>query len=376
MKIVSFQKGLVLLLVGLNTLACKAPSTNDISLSDAFEGKFYIGTALSEKQLLNDSPDLNVVKKHFNAIVAENCMKSEEIQPLEGKFDFTAADKFVEFGKHNNMFITGHTLIWHSQAPDWFFTDSLGNDVSREVMIDRMRNHIHTVVGRYKGIIKGWDVVNEAILDDGTYRNSKFFQIIGEDFIKLAFQFAHEADPDAELYYNDYSMAESGKRKGVVNMVKELQSQGIRIDGIGMQSHVGLDFPKVSEFEASIKAFESLAVKVMITELDLTVIPTPNWNAGAEVSTRFEYKDQLNPYKEELPDSVRLDFEKRYMEFFQLFLKYQQCISRVTLWGVNDNQTWRNNWPIPGRTDYPLLFDRKNQAKPVVNKLIELAKEN
>ncbi len=376
MKIVSLQKGLVFLLVGLNTLACKAPSTYDVSLSDAFEGKFYIGTALSEKQLLNDSPDLNVVKKNFNAIVAENCMKSEEIQPLEGIFDFAAADKFVEFGKQNNMFITGHTLIWHSQAPDWFFTDSLGNDVSREVMIDRMRKHIHTVVSRYKGIIKGWDVVNEAILDDGTYRNSKFFQIIGEDFIKLAFQFAHEADPDAELYYNDYSMAESGKRKGVVNMVKNLQLQGIRIDGIGMQSHIGLDFPKVREFEASIKAFESLGVKVMITELDLTVIPSPDWNAGAEVSTRFEYKDQLNPYKEELPDSVRLAFENRYMEFFQLFLKYQQCISRVTLWGVNDNQTWRNNWPIPGRTDYPLLFDRKNQAKPVVNKLIELAKEN
>ncbi len=350
----------------------------NVSLKDAFKDKFYIGTALSKTQISDtiQSADINVVKTNFNAIVAENCMKSEEIQPKEGEFDFSTADKFVEFGIQNNMLITGHTLIWHSQTPDWFFKDNSGNDVTREVMIERMRSHIHTIVGRYKGKIKGWDVVNEAILDDGSFRKSKFYRIIGEDYIKLAFEFAHEADPNAELYYNDYSMSNSGKREGVVKMVQNFKKQGVRIDAIGMQSHIGLDFPSINEFEESIKAFKATGVKVMMTELDLTVLPVPDWNVGAEVSASFEYKEKLNPYSKGLPDSVNVAFENRYIDFFKLFLKYQDCITRVTLWGVNDNQTWRNNWPVSGRTDYPLLFDRNNHAKPVVEKIIALTKNN
>lgn len=344
------------------------------TLKDAFAGRFYIGTALNERQIAGkDSAAINVVKEQFSAIVPENCMKSGRIQPKEGVFNFSFPDQFVEFGEKNHLFMTGHCLIWHSQAPRWFFTDSLGNDVSREVLIDRMKKHISTVVGRYKGKLKGWDVVNEAIESDGSYRKSKFYQIVGEDFIKLAFQFAHEADPDAELYYNDYGMADPGRRAGVVAMVKKLKAEGVKIDGIGMQGHVGLDQPEISEFEKSIEAFAALGVKVMITEMDISVLPSPTRNLGADVATNFEYQKKLNPYTEGLPDSVNAAFGQRYLDFFRLFLKHKDVISRVTLWGVGDRNSWKNNWPVWGRTDYPLLFDRNYQAKPVVQKIIEEA---
>jgi endo-1,4-beta-xylanase len=358
----------------LSTFSMMVSAQQPLKLKDALEGKFYLGTALNTRQITGeDSVSAAVIKEHFNAIVAENCMKSGPLQPAEGSFDFTLADKFVEFGEKNNMFITGHTLVWHSQAPQWFFKDDQGKDVSRDVLIERMKKHITTVVSRYKGRVKGWDVVNEALNDDGSYRKSKFYEIIGEDFIKLAFQFAHEADPSAELYYNDYSLANPEKRNGAVAMVKKLQEQGVKIDGIGEQCHIGLDYPDIKDFEASILAFGALGVKVMITEMEISVLPMPDWNAGAEVSASFEYQQKLNPYTAGLPDSVNMLFEKRYLDFFSLFLKHRDVISRVTLWGVNDANSWKNNWPIFGRTDYPLLFDRNNQAKPVVKKIIEEA---
>lgn len=346
------------------------------SLKDAFSGKFYIGAALNSRQIEGNSPDeINVVKEHFNAIVAENCMKSGPVHPRQEEYNFSTADRFVEFGVKNNLFITGHTLIWHSQAPAWFFTDSQGNNVSKEVLIQRMKDHISTVVGRYKGKVKGWDVVNEAVLDDGSFRKSKFYQIIGEDFIKLAFQFAYEADPEAELYYNDYSMAIPEKRDGVVAMVKKLQENGVKIDGIGMQCHIGLDYPDIKDFKESIEAFAALGVNVMITEMDISVLPSPDRSVGAEVSASFEYKQKLNPYTDGITDSANAKFEKRYLDFFKLFLEHKDVISRVTLWGVNDGNSWKNNWPVRGRTDYPLLFDRDNQAKPVVWQIIEEAEK-
>ncbi|WP_317173457.1 endo-1,4-beta-xylanase [Echinicola arenosa] len=347
------------------------------TLKDAFQKKFLIGTALNAPQIMGrDSATMQVVKTHFNSIVAENIMKSGMLQPREGDFRFDLADQFVEFGEENNMRIHGHTLVWHSQAPRWFFTDEEGNEVSPELLTERMRKHIYTVVERYKGRVHSWDVVNEAILDDGNYRNSKFYQILGKDFIKLAFQFAHEADPDAELYYNDFSMSQPGKREGVVKMVKELQEQGIQIDGIGMQGHISLEHPEIEEFEKSIQAFSELGVQVMVTELDLSVLPSP-WNrdAGANISDNVDYQNKMNPYPDGLPDSVEEAFDDRYLEFFKLFIKYEDEISRVTLWGVNDSNSWKNGWPIRGRTDYPLLFDRENKAKPIVEKLIRVANQ-
>ncbi|HPR31638.1 MAG TPA: endo-1,4-beta-xylanase [Prolixibacteraceae bacterium] len=360
------------LLALLPFVGCNKPTT----LKDAYKGKFYIGTALNTPQILGrDTASLAVVNEHFNAIVAENCMKSGPMQPNEGEFNFELADRFVEYGMQNQLFVTGHTLIWHSQAPRWFFRDSLGNEVLPEVLIERMKNHIFTMVGRYKGKVKGWDVVNEAINDDGSFRKSRFFQILGADFIRLAFQFAHEADPDAELYYNDYSMFLPGKREGVVSMVKKLQEQGVKIDGIGMQCHVGLDYPDLEEFEKSVEAFGALGVKVMITEMDISVLPMPDFRIGADISANFEYKEKLNPYTNGLPDSVNTAFEQRYLDFFKIFLEHDDVVSRVTLWGVNDGLSWKNGFPVRGRTDYPLLFDRENQPKPVVEKLIELARK-
>jgi len=352
----------------------KNATTQALTLQNALAGKFYIGTALNEFQITGrDTAGIKVIKEQFSAIVAENCMKSGPMQPKEGEFNFELADQFIDFGIQNNKFITGHCLVWHAQAPRWFFTDSLGNEVTPEVLTQRMKTHIYTVVGRYKGKIKGWDVVNEAIEDDGSFRKSKFYKILGEDFIKLAFQFAHEADPDCELYYNDYSMANPGRRNGVVAMVKKLQEQGVKIDGIGMQGHVGLDYPALEEFEASMEAFAALGLKVMITEMDISALPSPNWNRGAEISTNIAYKDSLNPYTNGLPDSARIAFDNRYLDFFKLFLKHKDYVTRVTVWGVNDGNSWKNGFPVRGRTDYPLLFDRNNQPKSVVDKIIKEA---
>jgi endo-1,4-beta-xylanase len=343
-------------------------------LKDALAGKFYIGTALNTAQFAEkDTASVRVIKENFNAIVAENCMKPGPIHPKEDFFNFEPADKFVAFGEKYHMFITGHCLLWHSQAPVWFFRDSLGKDVSREVLIERMKKHITTVVSRYKGRVKGWDVVNEALNEDGTYRNTKFLEIIGEDYLKLAFQFAHEADPSAELYYNDYSLANPQKRNGAVTLVKKLKEQGVKVDAIGEQCHIGLDYPEIKEFEQSIEAFAAIGVKVMITEMDISVLPMPDRRVGADVSANFEYQKKLNPYSGGLPDSVNTALQKRYLDFFKLFLKHKKVISRVTLWGVSDALSWKNNWPVRGRTDYPLLFDRKLQPKPVVSMIIEEA---
>lgn len=358
------------------TSSNNAETEQKASLKDAYQGKFLIGTALNARHNYGrDTLGISIIRQHFNSIVAENCMKSMHIQPTEGIFFFEEADKFVEFGEANNMFIVGHTLIWHSQTPAWLFVDENGEDVSREVMIERMRNHIHTLVGRYKGRVHGWDVVNEAFMEDGSWRNTKFYEIIGDDYIKLAFQFAHEADPDAELYYNDYDMSMEGKRKVVVELVKQLQADGIRIDGIGMQGHMGMDYPDIGEFEKSIRAYAALGVNVMITEMDITLLPFPG-DETAEVSLSAEYQEKMNPYAAGLPDDIAAAWEQRYTDYFQLFLKYKDNISRVTLWGVTDADSWRNNWPMKGRTDYPLLFDRQYQPKPVVQKLIELTENN
>ena len=368
------QKVKIFYILTLLFVALTGCANHKVTLKDALKDKFLIGVAMNESQITEaDSSSVAIIKNHFNSITAENCMKSEELQPVEGEFNFKLADQFVKFGEENNMYIIGHTLVWHSQAPKWFFTDATGKDVTREVLIERMKNHIFTVVGRYKGKVKGWDVVNEAFEDDGSWRNSKFYQIIGEDYIRLAFQFAHEADPDADLYYNDYSMSHEGRRNTVVKMVKDLKSQGVRIDGVGLQGHMDLVFPDLDEFEKSMLAFAETGVKLMITELDVTVLPRPGIDVGAEISASFEYQQKLNPYAEGLPDSVSIALNNRYNDIFKLFLKHSDILERVTLWGVYDGQSWRNNWPVRGRTDYPLIFDRNFQPKPVVKFIVEEA---
>jgi endo-1,4-beta-xylanase len=369
----------IIALLGILTLtvSCKTASTATScdTLKNAFKNKFYIGTAMSLPQIYEkDVKSIEIIKNQFSSIVAENCMKSMFLQPEEGKFFFDDADKFVTFGEKSKMFIIGHTLIWHSQLPKWFFVDKDGKDVSAEVLKQRMKSHITTVVTRYKGRVKGWDVVNEAIMEDGTYRKSKFYEILGEEFISLAFQYAQEADPNAELYYNDYNEWHPGKVKTVSKMVQTLKSRGIRIDGVGMQTHVGLDTPTLAEYEKAILDYAANGIKVNVTEMEISALPSP-WGTSANVSDKVEYEAKMNPYTAGLPENVKTEWENRYLDFFRLFLKHQDKIRRVTLWGTTDAQSWKNDFPVKGRTDYPLLFDRNNKAKPIVEKIIQLTKE-
>ncbi|MCL7986683.1 endo-1,4-beta-xylanase [Sphingobacterium sp. lm-10] len=353
----------------------KTETSNALILKEAFQDRFYIGAALNLDQIWERDQDaITLVEQQFNSIVAENCMKSMYLQPREGEFNFKDADRFVAFGQKNNMQLIGHTLIWHSQVPKWFFVDENGQDVSRDVLIERMRTHIHTVVSRYKGKITGWDVVNEAVLDNGEYRKSKFYEIIGEDFIPLAFRFTHEADPDAELYYNDYSTALPAKREGIIKVAKSILKAGLPLHGLGMQEHQGLHHPDIDEVEKTILAFSETGASVMVTELDISVLPHARENMGAEVSETYAYSKQLNPYPDGLPDSIMEKLGDRYISFFKLYLKHSDKISRVTVWGVGDHDSWKNGWPIPGRTDYPLLFDRQFKPKPFVQEIVRLAR--
>jgi endo-1,4-beta-xylanase len=357
------------ILIACVFVTCKSESK---PLKDAFKNKFLIGAAVNTRiSDGEDSASIAILKQHFNSVVPENCMKSGEIHPEKGVYSFDQADRLVQFAQDNGFTLIGHCLVWHSQAPYWFFTDENGVDVSPEILIERMKEHITTVVSRYKGKIRGWDVVNEAVNDDGTLRNSKFLQIIGEDYLRLAYEFAHAADPDAELYYNDYSTAIPAKRDGIVRLVKSLQDAGIKVSAVGMQSHVGIDYPDLAEYEKSIQAFIALGCNVNFTELDVNVLPQPKNNIGADVSAHVDLDGftAMNPYPDALPDSVYQKFEQRYIDLFDLYLKYADNIDRVTLWGVADSDSWLNDWPVHGRTNYPLLFDRNYEAKPIVQKL-------
>lgn len=358
---------------GLLLLCCLGAVAQG-GLKDVLGKYFLVGTALNTQQtgLGCDSNVTAVICQHFNSIVAENCMKPEELQPQEGKFKWRKADRLVSYGEKHGMTVTGHVLVWHAQTPDWFFKDSLGHDASKELLTQRMRQHIHAVVGRYKGRIKGWDVVNEAIEDDGTYRQSPWYRILGPQYIEMAFRFAHEADPDAELYYNDYSMSNPKKREKVCQIVRDLKAKGMRIDAVGMQSHNGLDFPDLTEYERSMDAFAACGVRVMITELDMNVLPNPDSFSGAEIGQSFEYAASMDPYKNGLTAEAESRINDRWLTFFRIYKRHAHQISRITLWGVSDRQSWMNDWPIQGRTAYALLFDRQYQPKPVVNDIIDL----
>ncbi|APZ46654.1 1,4-beta-xylanase [Polaribacter reichenbachii] len=355
----------------LSLINCKKAqnSSESITLKEVYKDDFLIGTALNTKQIIGEisEKEASLIKKQFNSITAENMMKSMHIQPNKGEFSFDISDKFVELGTKNDMFILAHNLIWHSQLPKWVN----GIKDSTELK-DFMQNHITKLAGRYKGKIGGWDVVNEALNDDGTLRKSIFYNLLGDQYLVDAFKLAEKADPNAELYYNDYSMCVPSKRDGAIKLVKMLQENGAKIDGIGMQGHWGLTRPTLDEIENSIVKFSSLGVKVMITELDVTVLPSPWENAGADINKRAENSDRMNPYKDGLPEEIQEQLAQRYKNIFKLFLKHKDKIDRVTFWGVNDEQSWKNNWPVEGRSDYTLLFDRNNNPKKAYYEILSL----
>ncbi|CTP93374.1 Beta-1,4-xylanase [Xanthomonas translucens pv. poae] len=348
-------------------------------LKDAYAGAFLIGTAVNADIVSGkDAASAALVPRQFNAITAENAMKAEVVNPRPGIFDFAAADAFVDYGRRHGMFVVGHTLVWHNQTPDWFFVDAQGRPNSRDAQLERMRAHIQTVAGRYVGKVQAWDVVNEVIDEDGSYRNTKWVERVGDGdaLVRQAFRFAAQYAPDAQLYYNDFNAWRPQKRDGIVRMVKMLQHAGIRIDGVGMQGHWGLDYPSLHDIEAAIDAYAALGVKVMITELDVDVLPLTK--EGQVIGTGMahkqfqlpEFKRFLDPYRDGLPADVQARLRDRYAALFQLFWRKRDKLARVSLWGVDDGMSWKNDYPVPGRRNYPLLFDRERKPKPAFDAVL------
>lgn len=361
---------ITVLMVAVSAAKADAPAT----LKDAYGQAFFVGAAVNAAQFTGkDARGAALVKAQFNSITPENALKWENVHPRLDTYAFDLPDKYVAFGEENHMFIVGHCLVWHNQTPDEVFRDDKGNLVTREVLLKRMRDHIHTVVGRYKGRIKSWDVVNEALNEDGTLRQSLWLKIVGEDYIEKAFQYAHEADPDAELTYNDYSLENEPKRNGALALIRKLKESGVPITYVGLQGHDSLTWPTVEQQDSTIAAFGTLGVKVVISELDIDVLPRATGAESADITTNIKAEASLNPYAGGLPDSVERALAERYAKLFGVFLKHRALVSRVTFWGVTDGDSWRNDWPVKGRTSYPLLFDRSGRPKPAFDAVIQVA---
>jgi endo-1,4-beta-xylanase len=382
-EVKSMKKNILLLCIILFLGICPNTETDSTptSLRGAYKDAFLIGCAVNGAVVTGaDQATQDIVLQQFNTITPENVMKAGPINPQPGVYNFNPADQYVDFGEKNHLFIIGHTLIWHNQTPNWFFQDENGKPNTREAQIERMRSHIEAVAGRYAGRVNAWDVVNEVIDNDGSYRPTKWVNSIGsgDELVKLAFKFTSEYAPNTELYYNDFNAWRPAKRDGIVRLVKMLQKEGIRIDGIGMQGHWGLNYPKTEYIEAAIDAYASLGVKVMITELDVDVLPLTKEGQiiGSVMSdNQFqleEFKTFLDPYADGLPDDVQQQLTERYTELFSIFYRKRDKIDRVTFWGVHDGMSWKNGYPVPNRTNYPLLYDRNRQAKPAFNAVLSI----
>ena len=341
-------------------LLVTAAAQPDVALKDLMPKGMVVGVAINQRQF--DGTDIaavEIITKQFNQISPENALKFQPTQPAADRYTFEAADRYVQFGVERHMQVVGHNLVWHSQTGAWVFEGADGKPADRDALLARMRDHIRTVVGRYKGKIHGWDVVNEAIEEDGSMRKSPWQVGIGDDYVAKAFEFAHEADPDAELYYNDFNLEKPAKRAGVIKLVKDLQARKLRIDGIGNQGHWRLDTPTIGEIEMALVELHATGLKVMYTELDINLLP--NTARGADPAV-------ANPYANGLPDDVQQQLARRYADVFRVFLKHSDAVTRVTFWGLSDADSWLNR----GRMNYPLLWDRQRQPKPAFNAVVDV----
>jgi endo-1,4-beta-xylanase len=355
-------------------LATAAVAQSPTSLKQAFKPDFPIGVAINQWQIFGQNKkDDAIIISQFDSISPENVLKWERVHPKPGHYNFGPADAYVAFGQKHHMWIVGHNLVWHSQVPAWVFRDKDGKLLTRDALLQRMRKHIFTVVGRYKGRIQSWDVVNEALNEDGTLRQSLWEKIIGPDYIAKAFEYAHEADPKAQLTYNDYNLASPAKRDGLIALVKKLKAEGVPIDCIGMQMHVNLTSPTAEQVDEAITDYAKLGVKVDVSEMDIDVLPQATMHQTADVNVKVAANAKLNPYAKGLPAAVQKELTERYASLFRVFLKHRAVMSRVTLWGVTDADSWKNNWPVPGRTNYPLLFNRDGKPKPAYFAIIREA---
>lgn len=356
--------------------------SNTQSLAKAYENYWYTGVSVNQWETASDNnpqtKDWAVIASNFNWVVPENCMKSEVIHPEQNRYDFTLADQLVEKANSAGIKVMGHCLIWHSQCAKWFHYDSNGNLVSADTLKARMKEHITTVVQHFKGKICAWDVCNECFEDDGSFRNSLFYQILGSDFIKLAFEYAHEADPDIELYYNDYSMNKAAKVEAVARYFEPLIKDGLPITAINMQGHIILEDGAeniIPAYDHSIKTIAALGIKTGFSELDASVLPNPFGFSGANISDKFAYRPEMDPYIDSLPSEKQIEVDQFWIDFYKMLITHKDVISRVNFWCLNDGNSWRNDFPIKGRKDYATLFDRQNNPKSTVEKLIKLVEE-
>ena len=336
-------------------------------LRDAFAGKFLVGTALDWPTPDRPSLGADIALRHFDAFTCGNAMKPDATQPEEGRFTFERGDRMVAAAEKVGATPIGHCLVWHSQTPRWFHLGPDGQPPNRELALARLRKHISTVVGHYKGRVKQWDVVNEAIADGpGDLRDTPWRREIGDDYIAEAFRAAHAADPDALLIYNDYNLEMGYKRPKALRVLKSLVDQKVPIGAVGIQAHWRLPGLSISEIEESIKAYGDLGLKVMLTEVDLGVLPTKY--QGADINVREQMTDEqravLDPYTKGLPDDVAQKQADYYRQVFEMLLRHRDVVGRVTFWGTHDADSWLNFFPIRGRTEWPLLFDRQGRAKP------------
>jgi len=387
------------LATALLTLGLPAWAADQPTLKDAYKDHFLMGVAINRTIAMDQAvradnvnrnldevrKDTAVVLRHYNQITSENDMKWQLIHPREGAdgYDFGPADAFVNFGLSNDLYLVGHTLVWHSQTPNWVFAGTnppptlastnnqgrprsgrgfSGPRASREELLARMREHIHTVVGRYKGKVKVWDVVNEAISDGGTnvLRNSPWSEIIGPDFIAKAFEYAHEADPEAILRYNDYGLENPGKRGKLITLIKELQAQKVPVHAIGSQAHVSVSSPSFAGMDACLTELASLGLPVHITELDV------NGARGGQQSASADISENAATTQGGLIDDANRRLADQYANIFKAFLKHKNSVKMVTFWGVNDGVSWR-------ASGKPLLFDANNQPKPAFDAVIGVA---
>jgi endo-1,4-beta-xylanase len=346
---------LLIAIIGCNSAQHNSSSVKATKgLKDHYKSYFTMGVAVSPQSLKTD--EARLIVQEFGSVTPENAMKMGPIHPRENFYYWKDADSIVAFAKRNNMKIRGHNLCWHNQTPRWLFTDSAtGKQVSKEVLLQRLKEHITTVVSRYKGEIYAWDVVNEAVSDkkDEYLRNSVWYQLCGDEFIAKAFQWAHEADPKALLFYNDYNEIDPVKREKIIRLIKDLKAKGIPVHGVGLQGHWAVNEPSREQLEKTLDDFSGLGLNLQITELDISVYPK-------EHDARERKAEDTNTAFTAEKEQKQID---EYTMCFELFRKYRQYISSVTFWNISDRSSWLDDFPVRGRKDYPLLFDKDLQPK-------------
>lgn len=340
-----------LLLAGLTVFSSERPAPEK-GLKDYYKDYLLVGVAVSPAGLKGSEGEL--IKQHFNSITPENSMKMGPIHPEENRYSWKDSDEIVQFAQDNKLRVRGHNLLWHEQTPKWLFKDANGKQVSKEVLLKRLKDHIDTVVKRYKGKIYAWDVVNEAISDNPQefLRNSEWYQICGEDFIAKAFEYAHAADPKAVLFYNDYNTERPEKRERIYKLLKKLKDANVPIDAVGLQGHWSLEEPTEQELRKAIEQYSSLGLKVQITELDVSIYP---W----EKDRRAKRPDESDAYTPELEQKQI----EQYKMFFRVFRENKNVLTGITFWNISDKYTWLDTYPVPGRKNYPLLFDQNQKPK-------------